>query len=190
MDAVRICKVCHVLKFLTDFAKDGIYYRWTCLSCYRRKNFSRNRARNYQNPEYLAKQRIRQRRWNKTPAGRQSKARQKRHQRENPVVMLADRLSSLLRSTFRKRGIKKDRRTRELLGYGPGELYRHLRWYINRPCGWCGKKIVLGEMAAIDHIVPLRTAKTKEEVLKLNALKNLRLLHAGCNLKKGGKLPL
>jgi hypothetical protein len=40
----------------------------------------------------------------------------------------------------------------------------------------------------IDHIIPLATAKTEEEILRLNHYTNLRPLWALDNLKKGSKI--
>ena len=40
----------------------------------------------------------------------------------------------------------------------------------------------------IDHIIPLATAKTEKQVLKLNNYKNLRPLWAEDNLKKKAKI--
>ena len=42
----------------------------------------------------------------------------------------------------------------------------------------------------IDHIVPLATANTEEEVIKLCHYTNLQLLKAKDNLEKGCKMPL
>ena len=44
------------------------------------------------------------------------------------------------------------------------------------------------EKVHIDHIIPLATAKTEEEVIKLNHYTNLQLLKAKDNLKKGSKI--
>ena len=40
----------------------------------------------------------------------------------------------------------------------------------------------------IDHIIPLATAKTEEEVMRLCHYTNLRLITAQDNIKKGAKL--
>lgn len=187
-----MCKDCGASELLVEFAKSRGKNRLRCLACYNARQRPANRARNkkrYQNPDYKERLRAWQRRWNKTPRGRTSRARNKRHQRENPVMAFADRLSGLLRKALNERGIRKDKRTRELVGYSPEDLYNHLRKYIGKKCGWCGTEIYNWMNCSIDHIIPLHTAKTKEDVLKLNELSNLRLLHFDCNLKKGGKLP-
>ena len=44
------------------------------------------------------------------------------------------------------------------------------------------------EKVHIDHIIPLATAKTKEEVIKLCYYTNLQLLKAKDNIEKGNKL--
>jgi hypothetical protein len=41
----------------------------------------------------------------------------------------------------------------------------------------------------IDHIVPLSSAKTKKQLIKLNHYSNLRPIWAKDNLKKGSKPP-
>ena len=40
----------------------------------------------------------------------------------------------------------------------------------------------------IDHIIPMSTAKSEEEVIKLNQYTNLQLLKAEDNLEKSDKL--
>ena len=44
------------------------------------------------------------------------------------------------------------------------------------------------EKVHIDHIIPLATAKTEEDVIKLCHYSNLQLLKAKDNLEKGAKL--
>ena len=40
----------------------------------------------------------------------------------------------------------------------------------------------------VDHIVPLKTAKTENDIIRLNHYTNLQLLKAEYNLHKGAKL--
>ena len=42
----------------------------------------------------------------------------------------------------------------------------------------------------IDHIIPLSSGKTEDEILELFHYTNLQPLWAVDNLKKGGKLPI
>lgn len=191
MDAVRTCRECLAEKPLVEFAKDGRKYRRRCLPCYNTVRRPTNRERNKKrrtNPEYLDKQRVWGRNWNRTPKGRQTRNTHQRKARENPVRAFSDRLSHLLRDALNSRGIKKDGRTRDLLNYTPEALFEHLRKFIGHPCKWCGTEIYNWLRTAIDHKIPLCTAKTKEDVLRLNRLTNLRLLHFVCNLEKGSRL--
>lgn len=48
-----------------------------------------------------------------------------------------------------------------------------------------GREFQSGEAVYIDHIIPLATATTENEVLKLCHYKNLQLLTAEDNLAKG-----
>lgn len=44
------------------------------------------------------------------------------------------------------------------------------------------------EKVHIDHIIPLATAKTEEEIIRLNHFSNLQLLTPEDNISKGAKL--
>jgi len=50
------------------------------------------------------------------------------------------------------------------------------------PFNWVDTKLL-----HIDHIIPLVTAKTEEDVIKLNHYSNLQYLFAEDNLEKGAK---
>lgn len=101
------------------------------------------------------------------------------------------RLSSLLRQTitrtFKKMNIKKTNRTFELLNYSKLELVNHLSKFLNNPCEICKKTILINFPKAnydIEHIIPICSAKSKEDIIKLNQLNNLRLLCKKCNKNK------
>ena len=191
MDAIRICRECLTIKPLAEFAKDGRKYRRRCLPCYNEVRRPSNRAfnrRRRSNPEYLEKQRVWGRNWGRSEKGHKTRNEHQRKARQNPVRAFSDRLSRLLRDALNSRGLKKAGRTRELLGYTPEALFKHLRRFIGKPCKWCGTEIYNWRNTAVDHKTPLCTAKTKEDILRLNKLTNLRLIHYVCNSEKGSRL--
>lgn len=110
--------------------------------------------------------------------------RQNKKRREDPVYAFGDRLRSLMRSAWYDIDQPKPGKTFELLGYSHIDLYTHLLRFLNQAClGGCGT-ILVKEICNIDHILPLASAKTSEDILRLNRLENLRLLCEPCNLHK------
>lgn len=107
--------------------------------------------------------------------------------RENPRCVLAGRLRVRLRKVLNDRGVVKHDRTFDLLGYSPAQLRVHLAQQLDKPCVCCGDSMTLAT-CHIDHTMPLVTAATLREVLDLNRLDNLRVICAGCNLRKQAKI--
>lgn len=72
-----------------------------------------------------------------------------------------------------------------IFGLNKEEFVKHLltTFINNYGYEWDGK-----EPVHIDHIIPLATAKTEEEVIELCYYTNLQLLKAKDNLKKSCKL--
>ena len=101
--------------------------------------------------------------------------------RTNPVARLANRIRTRLRRSMRVRGITKMSPTFVLLGYAPSELCDHLTAFVGRACPLCRDTILTLDNAEIDHVVPLCHARTEADVLRLNALRNLRMLCRPCN---------
>lgn len=92
---------------------------------------------------------------------------------------------SLIYQSFRRgKGIKKCP-TREILGCEFEEFRTHLNntFFDNYGYEYDGKEDV-----HIDHIIPLATAKTEEDVKRLCHYTNLQLLKASDNLKKSAKV--
>ena len=96
------------------------------------------------------------------------------------------KLSSLYRSKINKiLGSNKNTATFEIIGCSPQELKKHLEnqfivgmsWDNHGLFGW-----------HIDHIIPLSSAKTEEEIYKLCHYTNLQPLWAKDNLAKSNKL--
>lgn len=74
--------------------------------------------------------------------------------------------------------------TFEIVGCSPEFLKKHIETQFTEGMSW----ELLGKYIHIDHIIPLSSAKTEEEIYKLCHYTNLQPLWAIDNLKKGDNL--
>lgn len=83
-----------------------------------------------------------------------------------------------------KRHLVRDKLLAEVLGCTYDELRKYMEAKFSVGMSW-------GNMHLwhIDHIIPLATANTLDEVYKLNHYSNLQPLWALDNLKKNARLP-
>jgi len=103
----------------------------------------------------------------------------------DPIFKFKQNVRSLILKSFKRgrRNFKKTDKTEIILGCSIEE-------FINYICLKFDKGMTLenhGEWH-IDHIIPLASAKTKEDVIKLNNYINLQPLWAKDNLRKGSKI--
>ena len=82
-----------------------------------------------------------------------------------------------------KNNITKNNKTFEIIGCTPQELKEHLEKQFVVGMSWENKNLW-----HIDHIIPLSSAKTEEELYKLCHFTNLQPLWAEENLKKSNKI--
>jgi hypothetical protein len=93
------------------------------------------------------------------------------------------RLKCILRATLKK-GIK-NKKTQEIVGCSWEQLKHHLEIQFQEGMTWDNH----GQYGwHIDHIRPLASAKTQEEIYNLNYYTNLQPLWWEDNIKKGDKL--
>jgi len=107
----------------------------------------------------------------------------KAKQASNPVAVMHSRLSRLHRWAIAKVGAIKSSPTFEQLGYTVDEFVAHLEKQFLPNMGWHN----MGEWQ-IDHITPISTAKTVDDVVALNQLSNLRPLWSKENNQKKNKI--
>ena len=105
--------------------------------------------------------------------------------RENDVLhklisLNRNRLSNFLRTNK----ITKRNKTFEIIGCTPEFLKEHIEKHFTEGMSWDK----LGKEIHIDHIIPLSSAKTEEEIYKLCHYTNLQPLWAKDNLKKSNKI--
>lgn len=97
------------------------------------------------------------------------------------IYKLKHQISSLILTSYKRGHYKKSSRTHEILGCSIEELDNHL---IATAMSNYGSYINLPDIYHIDHIIPISSATSEEEVLKLNHYSNLQLLYSEDNLKK------
>lgn len=95
---------------------------------------------------------------------------------------LRKRITEILRIRFE---IKKRYKTEEILGCTLEELVSHLESQFTEGMTWENRGL---KGWHIDHIIPISSAKTEEEVYKLSHYTNLQPLWAKDNLEKHNKI--
>lgn len=104
--------------------------------------------------------------------------------RTNPLAAMARRIRCRTSGAFRGMGYRKSSRTAEILGCGWDELVRHIESRFSDGMSWKNRRLW-----HLDHVIPLASARTEEELVALCHYTNLQPLWAEDNFKKSDKLP-
>jgi predicted ribonuclease YlaK len=99
------------------------------------------------------------------------------------IFSMKHRIRNLIRMSLVKRNYTKKSRTHEILGCDFETFANHLKSQFKDGMSWDNRS-----EWHIDHKIPLASAKTEEDVLRLNHYTNLQPLWAIDNLKKGKKI--
>jgi len=118
---------------------------------------------------------------NRAVRNKQTAAYAQKRRKTDPLFKLADVVRTRLRSFLRSKGLKKNKGTFDLIGCTPLELRTHLEkqfepgmtWNNHTNFGW-----------HVDHIIPLSSAKTREDIEILCHYTNLQPLWWYENLEK------
>jgi hypothetical protein len=173
---VKTCNKCGIEKELIDFSirktssKDG--YRTICKSC--EKKYNRN-----VNVEYKKKYNAI---YNKTY--------DKNRKNKDPIFRFSKNVRSLTYNGFKNNGFSKNSKTSNLLGISIKEFREYI---INKFEEWMtleNQGIYNGnynETWQLDHITPISTATTIEEVIKLSHYTNFQPLCSRKNKEKRNK---
>ena len=102
----------------------------------------------------------------------------------DPLFKIVKQIRGLIRSSFKNYGFTKKSRTYQILGCSFDEFKTHIEKQFYCGMSWS----LIGSQIHIDHIIPLASAKTEEDVIRLNHFTNLRPLWAKDNLAKGAKM--
>lgn len=147
-------------------------------SQYRRAFIAYNTAYN-RRPDVSERRRVKASEYNRRPEVR---SRLLCRLRDDPVQALRWNMRTALANAMRKRGGRKDRHLEAALGCSVVEFMRHLELQFLPRMGWHNRA-----RWHVDHIVPLSSACTLEEVVALFCFTNLRPLWAADNRAKGSQ---
>ena len=195
---LKKCILCKQIKSIDEYyyRKDTKTYRSWCIECEknRTKDFyeeNKNEILDKQHQHYLDNRDImldRKKEYAKTHKEqlRTYYTKYTHNRRKNDDVFhFKSQIRHLINQSFRRRGIQKRGKTEDIVGCDFETFNKYLldTYKMNYGHEWDGI-----EEVHIDHIVPLSTASTEEELLKLCHYTNLQLLKAKDNLDKKDKL--
>ncbi len=125
-----------------------------------------------------------QRPHNKAKAAAYKGAWWKRKMASDPLFRLKVLVRKRIRNALAVRGVKKCRKSFEIVGCSPQFLKFHIESLFKPGMSWAVRREI-----HIDHRIPLASAKTKKEMLALCHYTNLQPLWVKENLSKNAKMP-
>lgn len=110
---------------------------------------------------------------------------ERKRRNSDPLYKLKGQIRSAIRKSFERKNYQKKFHTEEIIGCSMDSFIIYLKetYVKNYGVEWDGKTAV-----HIDHIIPLKTATTEEEVFALCHYTNLQLLKAKDNILKKDSL--
>lgn len=139
--------------------------------CKEHKEYIKEKAKIYQKEkkQYLNKQRIKYK---------------KNRKEKDKLFKLKFNISSLVRGSIKRNGYQKKSKTTDILGCSIEEFKQYLEQQFKSWMNWDNYGKYNGEYGYgwdIDHIIPVSSAKTEEDILKLNNYTNLQPLDSYIN---------
>ena len=103
---------------------------------------------------------------------------------KDPLFKMSVNIRHLVANSLRRQGFSKKTKTAAILGCDYDTLWKHLKqtWLDNYGTEWNG------EDYHIDHIIPLATAETEQDIIDLCHYENLQMLKPEHNLEKKDSL--
>jgi hypothetical protein len=136
------------------------------------------------NKDKLKVQKFLWREENKDKIKLQKKEYRKRKKETDPLYRLHQLVSSIIRKSFNYNGFKKSSRTHEILGISFEEFKFYLESKFESWMNWENRGLYNGELNYgwdIDHIIPISSAKTEDDIIRLNHYSNLQPLCSKIN---------
>jgi hypothetical protein len=182
-----ICKKCNVSK-LKKY-RETEKYKLYISEYYKKENISKRQKEymsqyNKDNKDNLKVQKEEWRKINKEKIKTQKRKWNKLQKEINVLYNLSQLISSSFRKSFKRSGFSKKSKSIEILGYSFEEFKLYLESKFEPWMTWENKGLYNGELNYgwdIDHIIPISSAITEEEIIKLNHYTNLQPLCSKVN---------
>lgn len=98
------------------------------------------------------------------------------------LYAIKERVRCLIKESIKKMNFSKNSKTSEILGCSKDDFKTHVEKQFLNGMTWKNRN-----EWHLDHIVPISTAKTQEDIIRLNHFTNLRPLWSKENLSKSNK---
>jgi hypothetical protein len=202
----KICSKCKIEKDVCEFNKlhssnDG--YKPKCRECCKEEYRINKEKYSISNKEYREKNKLNIHLYHKKWYEKNQKSKLEKNKiyilnnkdkinirvksirNSNPINKLKDNMRSRLRIFFKISNISKKNKTFEIVGCSPQFLKEYLELQFSKGMSWDNHGLFGWH---VDHIIPLSSANTEEDVYKLCHYTNLQPLWAEDNLKKSNKI--
>ena len=189
-NTTKLCSKCFMPKLLIEFSrcvKSPFFKSASCKECekiYRELNkeaIGRKRAEyRKENAGLLAEKQRSYSQINRKACSTYTANRRK----TDPLFKLRHKLSNLIYTSLKLKGYRKNSKTCVLLGADFETVYTHLVQTAIKNYGFFDERYDYH----IDHFIPCASAKTEEELIKLQHYTNLQYLTPEDNMRKGAKM--
>jgi hypothetical protein len=206
INMTKVCSKCGTSKPINDFhkdkhKKDGLTCKCKqCFSKYFTNNKSniseyvkeyQNKNKNELNEDYQNRYQNNKEYYKKYNTQPKNKKRAnintKKRREKNPIKKLHDSISASIIYSLKNISESKHQQTLKIIGLESWNEFReHIESQWIEGMNWANYGKTTNSWS-IDHIIPKSSAKTKEEVYKLNHYKNLRPMWHIENIKKSNK---
>ena len=163
--------------------RDGrTYYRTSCRECENEKYNSKEKASKYyqQNKEEI-KNRVKQYRQNNKDLRNKNERLKKKN---DNLYRVKCRLRTAVCQSFQYVGKKKNTKTEKILGLAYADFKKYIESQFEDWMNWENYGKYNGDFNYgwdLDHIIPLSSAKTEQEIIKLNHYTNIQPLCSKVN---------
>lgn len=183
---MKVCNVCNLeldfSKFYKSTNKDGL--KNECKNCYNNKRYEYNKNYKLNNKERIATVKKEYYLTNKDYMMKKHTEYLNYRYKNDLLFRLLILSRSSIKNAFLSKGIKKRSKTIEMIGCSLFELRNHLESKFENWMNWNNQGLYNGDFNYgwdIDHIIPLSSAKTEEELIKLAHYTNLQPLCSKIN---------
>jgi hypothetical protein len=177
---MKVCGKCKVEKLFTEFSKRSLSKDGLQAYC---KECKLELAKKYYDKDKQIESVYKWRNENRDRFNSYRREYKKSKREQDPFFKLRQTLSNRTTTAFKLKGWSKNSKTQEMLGAEYKTVMSHIEYRFKSGMSWDNQ----GEWH-IDHIIPLASAKTEQELIQLCHYTNLQPLWAEENISKGDKI--